>query len=213
MQHLKSLFIAVLISLSALSVSFAHKISAFTDVEDGKVNVMTYFNDGTPCKNSKVEVIDAKTGKVLLTGKTNADGEFSFTPPKITDLKVVVEAELGHRIESTIPASELSDVEGTADQETDKDIINSQEETDKSFYKENSQVEQTISQQELEKIVNKAVKEAVKKELKPIREEILQIKMALTKPTINEIFGGIGWILGIFGVGAYFSSRNKRNGN
>ena len=211
MQHLKKLLLAFLIALTSFSTSFAHKISVFTDVEDGKVNVMSYFNDGTPCKNSKVEVIDAKTGKILLTGKTNADGEFSFTPPKITDLKVVVEAELGHKVESEIPASELSGVEETADQQADANTTTV--ETDKSNIEGGAQLKETVSSQELEKIVNKAVKEAVKKELKPIRDELLQIKMALTKPTFSEIFGGIGWIIGIFGVGAYFSSRNRKGGN
>ena len=88
--------------------AFAHKISAFLDVEGNKVTVISYFNDGTPIKNGKVEVYDEKTGKLILTGRTNDEGEFSFSVKKPSDYKVVVVAELGHKATAEVKASEFS---------------------------------------------------------------------------------------------------------
>ena len=104
MKKLIIILIAILFSVPAL----AHKISAFLDVEGNKVTVISYFNDGTPVKNGKVEVYDEKTGKLILTGRTNNEGEFSFSVKKPSDYKVVVVAELGHKATAEVKASEFS---------------------------------------------------------------------------------------------------------
>ncbi|WP_022846519.1 MULTISPECIES: transthyretin-like family protein [unclassified Desulfurobacterium] len=209
---MKKLAILIFIFLlSMTSAAFAHKISVFADVDNGKVNIMGYFSDGTPCKNSEVKVYDAKTGKLLLTGKTDKEGNFSFKPPKITDLKIVVNAELGHRAETIVPASELSGSENS-DISTESSAEENQTavsvKTQESTFSSNP----TISKEELQKLVEKAVNKAVDRELKPIHQELLGIEMALTKPSIAEIFGGIGWIFGLFGTAAYFYSRKEKDG-
>ena len=50
-------------------------------------------------------------GKQLLSGKTNADGEFSFKIPGKTGLKIVIQAGMGHQGEWTIPAEEIAPTE------------------------------------------------------------------------------------------------------
>lgn len=65
----------------------------------------SYFSDGKRCQNSRIEVFDS-LGNKLLEGKTNKEGEFSFTPPKKTDLRIVLTASMGHRDEYVIPAGE-----------------------------------------------------------------------------------------------------------
>ena len=100
------LFIFVWIILWS-SLAWAHKISAFLDTEGNKVTVFAYFNDGTPVKKGKVEVYD-HTGKLILTGKTNSEGEFVFTVPRPDNYKVVVIAELGHRAVAELIKEDLS---------------------------------------------------------------------------------------------------------
>jgi peptide/nickel transport system permease protein len=78
-------------------LTFAHKISVFIDYEDGKATVYTYFSDGTPAKNALVKIIDEKTNKVVLTGKTDQNGIFTFKVPYDGKFKVEVDAELGHK--------------------------------------------------------------------------------------------------------------------
>ena len=163
--------------------AFAHKISAFLDVEGNKVTVISYFNDGTPIKNGKVEVYDEKTGKLILTGRTNDEGEFSFSVKKPSDYKVVVVAELGHKATAEVKASEFSGNQSV--QVTDS----------------------TVNTEELRKIL----REELRAQLKPIHQRLLNIEMNLSKVSFTDIFAGIGWILGIFGAAALVYSR-KQNG-
>jgi nickel transport protein len=63
--------------------ALAHKVLLSAYVEGDSVFVEGGFSDGTPCKNAGIEVFDP-SGKKLLEGKTNEDGEFSFKPPQKT---------------------------------------------------------------------------------------------------------------------------------
>ncbi len=49
------------------------------------------------------------------------------------------------------------------------------------------------------------------RELGRIKREIAVLSQQLDKPGISEIMGGIGYIIGLFGVAAYIASRKKKN--
>lgn len=199
MKKFTVILAVILFSLPA----FAHKVSAFLDVEGNKVTVISYFNDGTPIKNGKVEVYDEKTGKLILTGRTNNEGEFSFSVKKPSDYKVVVVAELGHKATAEVKASEFSEnpenVEDTEKSETSQETLQKAQSVQVTG--------STINTEELRKIL----REELKTQLKPIHQKLLNIEMNLSKVSFNDIFAGIGWILGIFGAAALVYSR-KQNG-
>lgn len=50
-------------------------------------------------------------------------------------------------------------------------------------------------------------------EMRQIKREIALLRQSIEKPGIKEIFAGIGYILGLFGVAFYFSTRRKRRSN
>jgi nickel transport protein len=102
------LFIVLYLAMTAPG-ALAHKVLVTAYVEGNTVFVEGGFSDGTPCKNAGIEIFDP-SGKKLLEGKTNEDGEFSFKPPQKTDLKLVLNAGMGHRGEYTVPADELQGV-------------------------------------------------------------------------------------------------------
>jgi len=54
-----------------------------------------------------IRVFDS-TGKELLNGKTDTKGEFSFKVPKPDDLKIVLEAGMGHRAEWPLSKQDLA---------------------------------------------------------------------------------------------------------
>ena len=181
--------------------AFAHKISAFVDVEGNRVTVISYFNDGTPVKNGKAEVYDEETGKLILTGRTNNKGEFSFSVKKPSDYKVVVVAELGHKATAEVKASEFGknseNIEDTEKSETSQETLQKAQSV--------QVTDSTINTEELRKII----REELKAQLKPIRQRLLNIEINLSKVSFNDIFAGIGWILGIFGAAALVYSREK----
>ena len=99
------IFLMLVIFVSA-SYTFAHKVVLFAYGEGDKVFTESYFSDGKRCQDSRIEVFDS-LGNKLLEGKTDNNGEFSFNPPKKTDLRIVLTASMGHKDEYTIPAGAL----------------------------------------------------------------------------------------------------------
>lgn len=91
---------------------YAHKVNIYAYAENGMIHSESYFVDGTKCKNSIVEVFDKKSGTKLLEGKTDEDGKLSFKIPKITTLKLVLHASIGHCAEYTISEEEVKEAMG-----------------------------------------------------------------------------------------------------
>ena len=171
--------------------AFAHKVNIFAYVEGDKVYTESYFNDGKKCINSKIEVFDNQENK-LLEGLTNAEGEFSFeVPQEDGDLKLVLTASMGHRAEYIISADELGDTFGSIKENFEEPV---------------SVVFPEVSSLDLKEIQS-LLEDALDKKLEPILREIKRSQEHKISPT--EIIGGIGYIVGIFGIVAYFLSRKK----
>ena len=192
---MKRLLVFVFSFLLVLTVqSFAHKISAFVDVEDGNVSLVSYFSDGTPAKNAKVTVYDSK-GNVVLTGRTNKEGEFDFKVKKSGKYKAVVLAELGHRavVDFTVGAPATS-----------KSKTSQNTGTKTPMQKQSNSTAPPPSAAEFRKVL--------REELRPIHREILKIEEAQSSISYKDVIGGLGWILGIFGAAMFGYCYGRREG-
>jgi nickel transport protein len=87
--------------------ALAHRVNVFAWVEGDTVFVECKYPDGTKVHEGVIRVLDS-AGKELLTGKTNTKGEFSFKIPKQDDLKIVLEAGMGHRAEWPLSKQDLA---------------------------------------------------------------------------------------------------------
>ena len=177
--------------------AFAHKVNIFAYVDGDKVYTESYFNDGKKCVDSKIEVFDNQ-GNKLLEGLTDEDGMFSFEIPSedVVDggLKVVLTASMGHRAEYIIPANEPRGVTGLIKEKIEERV---------------SAVSPEVSLLDLKKIQS-IIENTLDEKLKPIIGEMREIRKSQEdwiSPT--EIIGGIGYIIGIFGIIAYFLNRKK----
>jgi len=183
----------IMINISA----FAHKVNIFAYVEGDKVYTESYFSDGKKCVESKIEVFDNQ-GDKLLEGLTDKEGMFSFKifPEDVIDgnLKLVLTASMGHRAEYIIRADELGDIRGLIEEKIEEPVSVISPETSSVDLKEiQSIIEDTLSEK-----------------LKPIIREIREIKKSQEdRISPTEIIGGIGYIIGIFGIVAYFLSRKR----
>ncbi len=179
--------------------ALAHKVLLTAYLEGDTIFVEGGFSDGTPCKNAKVEVFDP-SGKKLLEGKTNEDGEFSFKPPQKTDLKLVLNAGMGHRGEYTVPADELQGVV-VGNQATKTEAMPAPTaETRKP--QGVSEAVARIDPKEIESIVDRVIQ----KRLRPLTQLVAKSQRK-TGFSPTEIFGGIGYILGLMGIAMYFRYR------
>jgi nickel transport protein len=96
MKTMNYVLVALLAVLLGSTAAMAHKVNLFAYVEDGKVYTESYFPDGSPVEGGKVLVYDSQD-KLLLEGKTDKAGLFSFDVPKVDDLTIVIEATMGHK--------------------------------------------------------------------------------------------------------------------
>ncbi len=193
---MKRLLVFVFSFLFVLTAqSFAHKISAFVDVEDGNVSLVSYFSDGTPAKNAKVTVYDSK-GNVVLTGRTNKEGEFDFKIKKSGKYKAVVLAELGHRavVDFTVGTPAGSSQSGTAGNTG----------TETAEQKQSNSAAPPPTAAEFRKVL--------REELRPIHRELLKIEEAQSSISYKDVIGGLGWILGIFGAAMFGYCYRRREG-
>jgi nickel transport protein len=173
---------------------FAHKVNVFAYIEGGKIYTESYFNDGKKCIESKIEVFDNR-GNKLLEGLTDKEGEFSFeVPSEDGDLKIVLTASMGHRAEYSISANEIRGSTGLIKEENEEPVSIVFPETSSLDLKE----------------IQSIIEDTLDEKLKPIMREMIEIKKSQEdKISPTEIIGGIGYIVGIFGIIAYFLSRKR----
>lgn len=213
MQLNKITLVAILffITLFLPSYSFAHKVMIFGWVEGDIVHTISKFSGAKRAQNAPVSVFDTK-GVLLLKGKTDTKGEFSFKLPEKTGLKIVLEASMGHKASCLIPLEQEEDVSYDNDEEIKKEeTIN----TDQPFIKKNLEniTDQPFIKKNLENITDQTF---VEKNLENIIEKALDKKMSLVlriiaekeeKQTISEIISGFGYIFGLVGIALWIKKR------
>ena len=89
----------------------AHRVNVFAWVQGDTVYVEAKYPDGTTVHEGLIRVLDA-SGAELLTGRTNAAGEFSFKIPKQDDLTVVLDAGMGHHADWPLSRQDLTPAGG-----------------------------------------------------------------------------------------------------
>ena len=145
-----------------------------------------------------------------MEGLTDKEGKFSFeVSSENGDLKIVLTASMGHRAEYTIRTDELRDAMGSIEESIEKPIFS--EKRDESslaemISEEKEAISLEISSLDLNEI-RSLIEDALDEKLKPIMTEIKKSQEDKISPT--EIIGGIGYIIGIFGIIAYFLSRKR----
>jgi len=171
------------------AASFAHKVTVFAWVEGDRVHTESKFSRGRMVNQGRIVVYDFQ-GKKLLEGATDEQGRFSFPVPKKTGLKIELEAGTGHRAEWIVEAEEVG---GEASPVlTEPDVSP-------------AAVDPATASE-----IRRVVEEALDRKLDPVIRMLLETRDP--GPSVTEIFGGIGYILGLAGVAAWFQSRKKRGG-
>ena len=205
---LKCLFIVLALSWSlagpGISPVRAHNVTVFAWVEGDTVHVESKFAGGRKPQNAPIEVYDT-AGNLLLEGTTDENGTFSFAVPHKTEMRVVLKAGMGHQAEWTIPLAEQQGVQGTA-----ASTAPAETKPASAAAPNESQIAPAanrpvaLTQAELQQ----ALEQALDNKLKPLLKQAAESKTS--GPSINEIIGGIGYIFGLVGVGAYFHARRNR---
>jgi len=184
------------------SQAMAHKLSVFAYAEGNKVFVEGYFADGKKAQNSKVEAFDS-TGKVVAQGTTNDEGQYLFNISKADDLKIVINAGMGHRGVYMLPASEIGDgTDDAAGQPATQPAPQQQASVDDSQPEAVTIQPTATSNEQLERIVHKAVNEAIM----PLVRELDETRQ---KNSLRDLLGAVGFIFGFMGLFFFFKARQQ----
>jgi len=174
-------------------------VNIFAWVEGDTVYTESKFSGGKKVKNAPVEIYGID-GTKLREGKTSEFGEFSFPALRKTGMKVVLLAGMGHKAEWTISASELqgNDPEPIDPEEIKKPVSKKVERISTS---------PCLNAEEIRNVVEKTMD----KKLQPMMRDLRKSLNPDQAPGFREILGGIGYIIGLIGVAAYFHSRKKKD--
>ena len=188
-MYLLILFFASILIIFSNLPALAHKVTIFAWVEGDSVFIESKFIGGRKAKGAQILVFD-REGKQLLEGKTDNRGKFSFKIPKLTDLRIVLNAGMGHKAEWRIPESEIKEAGGVSEE--------------KRTGKPSLSIDTTLSKQEIKDLIE----ESLDRKLGPI---VRMMHESQSKgPSVTEIVGGIGYIFGLMGVALYFRNRGKK---
>jgi nickel transport protein len=194
--NLARIIIPIAIAFLATATSArAHGLSVFAWIEGERVMVEGKFSGGKRPVDATVRVLDLD-GRELLTGRTDDQGRWAFAPPQKTALKIVLEAGLGHRGEWTLRAADLGAPPEVAEAPA-------------------AQLQSRPAPQALETLpadLDARLKAIVTEALEPINARLARLEEAPQGPSLRDILGGLGYILGLVGVGAYLQARRIRDG-
>lgn len=96
------LFLCAAYFLCASHPALAHKVNVFAYLDGSTVYTESYFSDGRPVIEGKIEVMD-DSKQLLLQGTTNKQGFFNFPlPTHESPLIIVLDAAMGHKNSFTL---------------------------------------------------------------------------------------------------------------
>lgn len=164
------------------SSAFSHAIYLYAwEEDDGQVCANGYFTADAAVKGGTVRVTDGE-GALVAEGTTDSNGNWCFPrPAKGGQLEFVLDAGQGHRKTCSLVLEETVAANSPP-------VTGPANDADRGPDSGESREESYLPAP------------AARKGKPPTPE---------TGPTARDIAGGIGWIVGIFGIGAYIRSRKK----
>jgi hypothetical protein len=104
---MRRLVLSMIVVPIAASCACAHDLGAQCRFKGDRVELEAYFDDDTPAASAQVRVLDAER-QLLVEGRTDAQGRWSFARPKPGNYRVIVDAGAGHlkKLQLTIPGDD-----------------------------------------------------------------------------------------------------------
>ena len=182
--------------LTVTPVAEAHKVNMFAYVEGNDIFIEGYFSDGRKAINAAVTAVDA-AGNVLASGTTDHEGQLSIPIPARTDLRLVLNAGMGHQTEYTIYADELG---GTSDDSRSTGAAEQVKDDSGSPGEPKRTTAPPANTSDIEIMVERSVGRA----LRPVMRNISEMR---NEKELGAIVGGIGYIFGVLGIYYYIKAR------
>lgn len=199
-------FLACCLFLSFSSSAYAHRVNIFAWLDADQINVECTFSSGQPAKKSPVAVLDAAGKTELASAATDEGGRCTIA---LTDamrkspqgLLLQVNAGSGHLGSWTIEPEELNLAQKAGGAVPDAGRTQEKRQSDDESGRTAGREPEA-----------ETLQETLLRELSSLHREVAELRRELHKaqePGIKEIFGGLGWIIGLCGIAAYFKRRQS----
>ena len=174
--------------------ALAHKVIAGVFPAGDAIEGELGFSNGDMAVAQEV-IVFGPDGSEIGRTITDGDGFFLYTPRQPVAHTFRADMGAGHVAEVTMPAKDVAKIMGVA-AELVEAVANDTA--------ANSGASITVaSLSDKERL---AIAEAVRDEIRPLRREIAAYR---EKNDLQSILGGIGYIVGLFGLGFYIAARRK----
>ena len=196
----KSVAIALICLILLISMPLkAHKLKVFATAEADRIEGEVYFVGGAKATGAHIAITNGK-GQTLARLTPDKDGHFSYRATRRMDYRVIADSQDGHQTDWIIKAEELAAGLPLAEVVTVAKPV--------SGTAIPSQPPETIKGTELPEsaTVVASVELAVARQVRPLREELAAYGELVR---MRDILGGIGYILGIAGLGLWWRSRRR----
>lgn len=200
-----SLLLALLVASAASVPAFAHKVVAGAFASGDRIEGEIGFSDGSMAKNVVVEVL-AEDGSKLGEARTGEDGTFVFVPTKRVVHVFHADLSGGHVVNIRLDVSDLPTTLAAAT----ADGVASAAAAPVPTGATPPVAAPTASAPAAAAITDAqraALAEAVRNEVKPLRREIIALK---EKNDLQAILGGLGYIVGLFGLWLFLAARRQK---
>lgn len=183
----------------------AHKLFVFAAVRGDVIEGEVYYHGGDSAGNVKVSVFDPG-GKLLGETTTDPEGKFEFQPRLCCDHRLIADAGLGHAAEYTVEAGELPAALGPPSARTPgdspPDSPQGAEPLSPAAPARHAHGSPALANADLA-----AQTEALSRQIAALRQDLDRWKAQLR---LQDILGGIGYILGVMGLIFFLGGKRKR---
>lgn len=176
--------------------ALAHKVIAGVFASGEAIEGEIGFSSGSMAIGAEV-VVTGPDGAELGRTVTDADGFFLFVPTRPVAHRFFADLGAGHVADVTMEAEDVAKILGVA------------AEAPASAPAAAQAAPGAVTVAALTDEEREAIARIVRDEMRPLRREITAYR---EQNDLQTILGGIGYILGLFGLGFYLAARRKLRG-
>ncbi|MCU7850949.1 MAG: hypothetical protein KZQ80_01915 [Candidatus Thiodiazotropha sp. (ex Monitilora ramsayi)] len=192
----KLVFLLIVIFLSFSPSLPAHGLNLLIAVEGDTIRGRVHFGGGHGASDSIITISDSE-GNKLADVTPNDNGEFSYTATQQMDHMIVADSRDGHVIKRLVEADALVFNSSQPDAMGEQPVEVGNESSVSVPASEKSVVPDVQE-------INYSVEQAVARQLRPLREQLLAHDEHVR---LSDILGGIGYIIGLAGLGLWWRGR------
>ncbi|AGA89760.1 hypothetical protein Thimo_0930 [Thioflavicoccus mobilis 8321] len=196
----KRLALACLLLATATPLH-AHLLKVFAFAEGQRIEGRAYFAGGARAKGAAVEVL-APDGRVLAALRTDDEGEFSYRASAPVDHRIRVDSGDGHVAEWTVHGEELA-IESPRADDPDGAPRSNEPTGTATEPAATARTTDMAAPADLDFLIERAVA----RQVRPLREQLIAYE---ERVRLHDILGGLGYILGLAGLAAWWRAGRRR---